>query len=310
MSKLALITVVTNEKNNLDGFYNSLANQSFRDFTVYFVDNNSADGSAAYFKELNRSSVLNVVYIQLDYNSGFSGGCNIGAVKAIEDNCKYLFFSNNDLVFDTEALNVLIKTTESDSLPVCLGPLLFSHKQKNPGLIQEFGGKINFKRGTLKKLFAGEKIENLRLPAVMETDFIGGGVFFIKAEVFLEIGMFETSYFAYFDEIDISYRLKIIRNYKMIVVSGSKIWHNHNWVKKNNSAYYFEYYLSERNKFLFYRKYRMYWALLMMLAGDLVKFPWRLVWFTRVCGFKLGLYYLKGMFDGLLNKTGKPGFVK
>ena len=310
MSKLALITVVTNEINNLDGFYYSLVNQSFRDFSVYFVDNNSSDGSAERFKELNRSSELKVIYIPLDHNSGFSGGCNTGAGKAAEDGCEYLFFSNNDLVFHLDALKMLLEAVKSDPAYVCAGPLLFSHKQKAPGIIQEFGGKINFKRGTLKKLFAGQNIDYVKLPDIAETDFIGGGVFFINAGVFREIGMFESSYFAYFDEIDISYKLKVINNYKMIVTSASKIWHNHNWIKKNNSAYYFEYYLSERNKFLYYRKYRLYGSLFLMLALDLLKFPWRFIWFVKVCGPKLGFYYLKGMFHGLLNKSGKPDFVK
>lgn len=310
LSKLALITVVTNEKKNLEDFFISLSGQSFKNFTVYFVDNNSHDGSADAFKELNIDSRLNVKYILLKYNSGFSGGCNIGAEDAVKDGCKYLFFSNNDLFFDKNALKVLYDLAEAGRENDCFGPLLLSHKQKAPGIIQEFGGKINFKRATLKKMFAGRKIESTTLPAIMETDFIGGGVFFINANVFRKVGMFDSSYFAYFDEIDISYRLKVVKKYKMFVASGSKIWHNHNWMKKNSSAYYFEYYLSERNKFLYYRKNRFFAQMMIMLAEDVLKFPWRLVWFVRVCGFRLGYYYLKGILDGLLNKKGKPYFIK
>lgn len=310
LSKLALITVVTNEKNNLEDFFFSLAGQSFKNFTIYFVDNNSSDGSVDAFKALNINSPLIVKYILLKYNSGFSGGCNLGAAEAIKDGCKYLFFSNNDLFFDKDALKVLYDLAESGRENDCFGPLLFSHKQKAPGIIQEFGGKINFKRGTLKKMFAGRKIESLILPEIMETDFIGGGVFFINANVFKKAGMFESSYFAYFDEIDISYRLKVINSYKMFVASGSKIWHNHNWMKKNNSAYYFEYYLSERNKYLYYKKNRLFAQMMIMLAEDILKFPWRMVWFVKVSGFRLGYYYLKGILDGFLNKKGKPYFIK
>lgn len=312
MSRLGIITVVTNEKQNLKDFYTSLTLQTFKDFTVYFVDNNSTDGSVEHFKQQNSDNKLNVKYIRLNYNSGFSGGCNEGAKQATEDGCEYLFISNNDLVFDENAMQRFINTVNDKENIVCLGPLLFKHSQKTPGEIQEYGGKINFKRGTLEKYYTNQNINNVSLPEIIETDFVGGGVCFIKADVFKKIGMFENAYFAYFDEIDLSYRLKVINNYKMAVTSGAMIWHNHNWTKKNNKSFYFEYYLSERNKLLYYRKYKLYGSMLIMIAEDLIKFPARLLWFKKVCDFKVGYYYLKGMLDGILNKKGKPNlsFVK
>lgn len=310
MSTLGIITVVTNEKQNLRDFYLTLAEQTYKDFTIYFVDNNSTDGSIEYFKELNVSGKVNVSYIRLDYNSGFSGGCNTGAEAAITDGCKYLFFSNNDLVFDKHAMEEMINVIEGDV--VCSGPVLFKHSEKTTDEIQEFGGKVNFKRGTMEKYYTNQNIKKIILPETLETDFVGGGVCMIKADVFKKIGMFENAYFAYFDEIDLSYRLKILNNYRMIVTSKAKIWHNHHWTKKNKNSFYFEYYLSERNKFLYYKKYGLTSSLILMWFSDSIKFPWRLLWFMKVCDFKLGMYYLKGMFDGLMNKKGKPNlsFVK
>lgn len=312
MSSLGIITVVTNEKQNLKDLYSSLTAQTYTDFTLYFVDNNSTDGSIDFFQELNAASSIKVEYIRLNYNSGFSGGCNAGAEKAINDGCKYLFFSNNDLVYDAHAMEELIKVIETNEGVVCSGPVLFKHSEKTPDEIQEYGGSVNFKRGTMKKYYTNENIKNTSLPETLETDFVGGGVCMIKADVFKKIGMFENSYFAYFDEIDLSYRLKVLNNYKMMVTSKAKIWHNHHWTKKNKNSFYFEYYLSERNKFLYYKKYKLTSSLILMVAADLIKFPWRLIWFMKVCDFKLGLYYLKGMFDGLMGKKGKPAlsFIK
>lgn len=306
MSSLGIITVVTNEKQNLDEFYLSLAKQAYKDFTLYFVDNNSTDGSIEYFKKLNAAGKIKTEYIKLNYNSGFSGGCNTGAEKAIGDGSKYLFFSNNDLVYDSKAMEKLIAVLEADPKVVCAGPVLFKHSKNSPNEIQEFGGKVNFRRGTLEKYYTNQNINDVSLPEILETDFVGGGVCMIKADVFKKTGLFENSYFAYFDEIDLAYRLKVIHNYKMAVTSEAKIWHDHNWSKKNNQSYYFEYYLSERNKFLYYKKYKKYSSLVLMVIIDLVKFPFRLAWFIKVCDFKLGLYYLKGMWEGLTGKGGKP----
>jgi hypothetical protein len=308
LSILGIITVVTNEKQNLQEYFNSLKEQVLKDFTLYFVDNNSTDGSVEFFKELNKNNEITTEYILLNFNSGFSGGCNAGAERAIEDGCKYLFFSNNDLVFDQQAMNELKKLFDSDQNLACAGPVLFKHKDKAPDEIQEFGGSINFKRGKLLKHYTNQNIHTAGIPEYLETDFIGGGVCFIKADVFSRAGMFENSYFAYFDEIDLSYRLKVQNSYKMAVTSKAKIWHNHKWSKKNNNGYYFEYYLSERNKFLYLRKYKLYFSLLHTAIQDLITFPWKAVWFIKVCDVKLSLYYLKGLLDGLLNKKGKPRF--
>ena len=312
MSTLGIITVVTNEKQNLEEFYSSLVQQAFKDFTLYFVDNNSSDGSVKFFKDLNSGNTLNVKYIELSFNSGFSGGCNEGAKAAIDDGSEYLFFSNNDLVYDPLAMLELHNLFLTDTALGCAGPLLLKHKDNTPEEIQEFGGKINFNSGKLEKYYANQNIKDTALPGIIETDFIGGGVCFIKADVFSKIGMFENSYFAYFDEIDLAYRLKVLNKYKMKVTSFARIWHNHKWSKKNRYGYYFEYYLSQRNKFLYFKKYKMRSSLIFSAAEDLLKFPWRALWFIKVCDYKLPFYYLKGMLDGLLNKKGKPvlSFVK
>lgn len=310
MSAIGIVTVVTNEKNNLKDFFDALVSQTFKDFTLYFVDNNSNDGSVQYFNELNNPSRINVQYISLDHNSGFSAGSNIGAKKAIEDGCEYLFIVNNDVVIDTNCLKELKNCVESDVSVVCSGLLLFKHKEKYPGVIQEFGGDINFKKGKLVKNFENSVFKETKLPEYLDTDFVGGGVCFIKAKIFESVGMYEEMYFGYFDEIDLSYRLKVLNNYKMRVTSRAIGYHNHNWTKKNKRSYYFEYFLSERNKYLYLKKFSLRFSVFTNLLTDLVKFPWRLVWFVKVCDFTLGMYYLRGMFAGLLNNTGKPKFVK
>jgi GT2 family glycosyltransferase len=109
----------------------------------------------------------------------------------------------------------------------------------------------------------------------------------------------------YNNEIDFAYRVKQL-GYISKATTKAKIWHNHKWVRDNKTGWYREYYLSERNKFLYYHKYKMFFQMIWMLFIDILKFPFRLAWFMKVCDFKLGIYYLRGMFDGIINKQGKP----
>lgn len=309
MSKIGIVTVITNEKNNLPDFYKCLEKQTCKDFTLYFIDNNSSDGSQQFSRELNKNNLLDIVYITLDYNSGFARGSNIGAKEAIKRNCEFLFILNSDVKLESGCLDELLRLINTDGNIACAGLLLMRHKDNFPGLIQEFGGKINFNNGKLEKYYENKELSTLTLPEVLETDFVGGGACLIKAGIFKKIGMFEESYFGYFDEIDISYRLKVLNNYKMYVSSKAIAFHNHNWSKKNKKYFYFEYYLSARNKVLFLKKYNKYFSLTREVIVDVVKFPRRLLWFKKVCDFKLGLYYLKGMLDGFRGIKGKPDFI-
>ena len=147
------------------------------------------------------------------------------------------------------------------------------------------------------------------LPEVKTVDLVSGGSTFIKAEVLKKTGLWEESYFGYGDEIDLAKRVKEA-GYKTVVTSRAMVWHNHKWDRSNKYGYYMEYYLIQRNKYLYFRKYGLTLNMLAALIIDWIKFPWRLIWFIKVCDFSLGIYYLKGTFHGLLNKIGKPEFVR
>ena len=53
--KTGIVLVVTNEKHNLQMLYESLSKQTYKNFIIYFVDNNSSDGSVDFSKDLNKN---------------------------------------------------------------------------------------------------------------------------------------------------------------------------------------------------------------------------------------------------------------
>ncbi len=311
--KIAVILVVTNERHNLEMLYRSLAIQSYKNFSIYFVDNNSTDGSAERSKELNGEFSFDIRYILLNENAGDAKGNSIGAAAAVKDRFDYVFILNNDTELDSHCLEELVKLSESDSKIGVTGPVFFYWtKDKTANKIQIYGAHVNFKTQKTKIEATGKIFEETRLPDTLECDYPIGGALFVKKEVIENLGtLFDDRYFMYNNEIDFAYRVKQL-GYKSCATIRAKIWHNHKWVRDNKSGWYREYYLSERNKFLYYHKYKMYLHFFEMLFIDVFKFPWRLRWFIKVCDFKLGLYYLKGMLDGVMNKQGKPalGFIK
>jgi len=314
MKKTGIILVVYNQKENLKLLYESLIRQSYTYFTVYFVDNNSTDGSYEHSLELNKTYNLDIKYIFPGDNTGFAKGNNIGAEKAAEDKCEYIFILNNDTELHEDCLKYLVQLAGQDEMTAVTSPIIFYGNKKNSdNIIQEYGSNINFINCKVKKFFAQDNFEksNNVIPGIKEVNFVSGGAMLIKTSVYKKTGLWEERYFAYGDEADLMKRLNDA-GYKIKVTKMAMLWHNHKWTPENKKGYYFEYYLIERNKFLFFYRNKLYFSLIYTLFMDLIKFPWRLLWFKKVCDFKLGFYYLKGLFHGLLNIKGKPKlkFVK
>lgn len=314
LAKTAVILVMFRQKHNLELLYGSLAGQSEKDFRIYFTDNNPDDSDSEFSKKLNVKYGLDITYLHSGGNYGFARGNNIAAQQAIEDGCKYLFFLNNDTILDNKCIENLIITAQSSQSIAAVSPLIMYWKgKKEPGIIQEFGAMADFKSYTISKNFEGKEFSAIEknISPALTVDMLPGAATFIKSAALKQTGLWEEKYFAYGDEIDLAYRIRQA-GYTCIAVKDAILWHNHKWSKENKQGYYFEYYLIQRNKYLYFRKFGFYGKMIISYFLDSVKFPFRLFWFIKVCDLKLGYYYLKGTYAGLFGHSGKPnlGFIK
>jgi GT2 family glycosyltransferase len=305
--RTGIILVVTNEKHNLQLLYESLEKQTYKNFTLFFIDNNSSDGSVNFSKEINEKFCFDIKYTLLKENIGDHKGNSIGAVEALNDGCDYIFVLNNDTELEKTCIEELIKLIEKDESTGVVGPIFFYWtKEKTINKVQIYGANVDFKTQRTEIVGTAKIFEETSLPETLVCDYPIGGALLIKRDVIEKLGvLFDDRYFMYGNEIDFARRLKAL-GYQALATTKAKVWHNHKWVRNNKDGWYREYYFSERNKFLYYHKYNMYYYMLRMLAIDIIKFPWRLIWFMKVCDFKLGMWYLRGMAAGLLNIKGKP----
>ena len=74
---------------------------------IVIVDNNSEDSTKEIIKSFKN---LNIKLIELKDNYGFPKACNLGAINA---SGKYLFITNQDMVFPKDFFIVLL---QSDSI--------------------------------------------------------------------------------------------------------------------------------------------------------------------------------------------------
>ncbi len=306
--RTAIILVMFRQKHNLKLLYNSLHTQSYKDFRVYFVDNNPDDADRLLSEELNRKLGLDIEYIAAGGNTGFAGGNNIGARKAFSDGCEFILFLNNDTELEKNCLRELINAIGLTPETAVSSPLIlyYTADKKNPR-IQEYGAKADFSSYSIAKYYEGKMLSEAEkdMPVSMNVDLVSGAAMLVKTEALKKTGLWEEQYFAYGDEIDLAARLKNA-GFTSVVTKKAVLWHNHKWIKENKQGFYFEYYLIQRNKYLYFRKHKLYFSMFASYVTDILKFPVRLLWFMKVCDAKLGYYYLKGTYAGLLGHKGKP----
>lgn len=302
--KIALLIVVHNEKHNLELLFTSLANQTYKHFKIFFIDNSSKDDSTNFSKYLNRTFGFEIEYIELFEDTGYTKGNNVGAQKALEQGFEILFIMNNDLELERNCIQELLNLIESKKNAGAVSPILFYwNKDKRENRIQTYGVRANFKWQTKDILFADSVYENISLKEIEKVDYVSGAALMIKSEFVKKYGLFDPDYFMYNDEIDLGYRMKKA-GYDYYVTDKAKIWHNHDWSLKNISGYKFMYYYMMRNRVLYFKKFKFYPQLLIDIFLQLVTFPIKLKMFFKIGSISIVKFYYSGILDGVRGKKG------
>ncbi len=220
---LSIILITFNSLPALEQSLISLTKSKNQNFELIVVDNNSNDDSIStvlsYFSDAQ--------IIKNDFNAGFAKACNMGAKKAQSD---ILLFYNPDLEVDTGSLDVIIDFMQStENVGAVSGRMRFPDDtfqatcRKFPDMTNIF-----LSRGSaLSRIIPTEK--SYTLPDYdedREVDAVAGTFMAVRKERFIQVGMFDTRFFMYMEDTDLSYRLKLLgySNYFLPQAGGVHLW--------------------------------------------------------------------------------------
>lgn len=196
---VAVVVPNWNGKNELKDCLDSLLHQT-QTAEIIVVDNGSTDGSV----ECIETDYPSVTLLKEPKNRGFAGGVNMGIRYALEKNMRYIALFNNDAIAEKMWLEKLLKTLEKNQkIGIATSKLVSSDKTHidTTGEAYTLWG-LPFPRGR------GEKT----LDAYdEETNVFGatGGASLYRASLFEDIGLFDEKFFAYYEDIDISFRAQL-----------------------------------------------------------------------------------------------------
>lgn len=184
----------------------SLQKQSLKAHIVV-VDNGSVDDSVAVITKNHPS----VEVLEFPDNAGFAGGVNRGIRPAIEQGVEYIALFNNDAVADKDWLKNLVAAADSHpEAGIVTGKFMRFDKQH----IDSTGDQYS--------TFAMPFPRGRNQPDEGQYDTPGyvfgasGGASLYRTVMLKEIGLFDEEFFAYFEDVDISYRAQL---------AGWKVWY-------------------------------------------------------------------------------------
>ena len=225
--KVAVIIINWNTYQLTFNCLKSLEACTYQNLKIFLVDNGSVDGSGdkiyTEFPQLN--------YIKNTTNLGFSGGNN-GAIKqALKQDFDYVLLLNSDTEVTPNFLDHLVNRMEADQTLAAVQPLILNYGKRDT--IWNAGGTLNtFFGWTMTRKKGNVYTKDLSIDKF--TDWISGCSILVKTDVIKEVGLLDVRFFAYFEDVDWSIRMKA-KDYQLGLEPKSMIYHHESGSSKKNN---------------------------------------------------------------------------
>ena len=289
-SKIAIIIVNWKQYQLTKLCLYSLQKIKYDNYQIILIDNESNP------KELKKikNQFDKIITFPNQKNLGFTGANNVGIEYAIKNEFKYVMLINNDTEVEKNFINPLIELLEKNQNFGAAQPLILNYYNRNK--VWSAGGFLNKFFGYTYVIKSPEGIKK-------NIDWITGCCFFLRTDVIKKIGLLDEKFFAYYEDVDWSIRIKNA-GYDLAFVKSSVVYHHGSKSSKNESnegtLSPFVHYLNIRNHIFLLRKNKDLFNSVGVLFFQFFKIVSYSVYFiVRVRINKLNMVY-KGLVDGLM----------
>lgn len=230
------------------------------DLFVVVVDNYPKDPiklNPSDYKDLN----LHLIYNR--QNLGFSGGNNVGINYSLKNDADYVLVLNNDTLVEPLFVKELVSAAQKDERVGIVVPKIYFAKgyefHKDRYKENELGKVIWYAGGFIDwdNVIGGhrgvDELDRGQYNKVWETTLATGCCLLIKKEVLKKVGGYDDRYFLYYEDADLSVRVRK-EGFKLIYAPSATIWHK-NAQSTGGSGSALQDYFITRNRLLFGLKY-------------------------------------------------------
>lgn len=216
ISPLVSVIIVTwNSKRYLPTCLDALLEQSNKDFEIVIMDNGSID--EGYLDLEEKYSDLKPVIKKLNENLGFAVANNIGARLA---RGKWIVLLNADAYPEPDWLGNLLKAAEQNP-----NFNFFTSRQlqyNEPHLLDGTGDEYHVSGLAWRRHYNGLAAQYGHQQEEVFSACACAAMY--KREDFLKVGGFDKDYFSYFEDVDLSFRLRLVGG-RCLYVPQAVVYH-------------------------------------------------------------------------------------
>jgi len=222
--------------------FDSLKKQTFKNFEIILVDNNSSDDSINFCEK----NYPEVKLIKMKSNGGFASAVNAGYNQSSGNLIALL---NNDTEVDKDWLKEVKQAAESQPVAGFFASKMLDFEDRT--IIDSCGdglhwGGRSYNIGQLEKDNGNFDKDELVFGAC-------AGAAIYRKEVFDKIGLLDDDFFMYLEDVDFDFRAQMA-GFKCLFVSKAKVYHIGSATSGKRSAFIFKY--STKNRLhLIYKNY-------------------------------------------------------
>jgi len=249
--RVTAVVLNFNGERTIERCIQSVVNQDYDNFHIVLVDNASRDRSlelvAPYGSKIN--------FICNSSNLGYAGGMNVGADSSPEGS-EFVAFVTQDVVLSDHWIREMVDLAIGG---VDIGAVSSSvYDEKKKAIISEL--RILYPSGQYQ-------IPLNATPSVSDVDFPSGEAFLIRRSVFRNIGGFDDEYFAYYDDGDLGWRVRLA-GLRVVFNPEAKVTHMRSSAFEL-APFAYRVYLHERNRMVTCLKNLGSPSLLAFLASEI-----------------------------------------
>jgi GT2 family glycosyltransferase len=258
-----------------------ILNSNYLNIRIFIIDNNSNLKDLFYLNQCKQISNQFNIDLHLIFNKenfGYTGANNIG----------FNFITSNNFNGDILILNPDIQI-QNNTLEEMHNAL--NHQNVGGVMIRTYASSGTHLYDSIYLNGMNQIWFKTQQNNIVETDYLAGSCLLLNRKLFDKIYLFDDNYFLYWEEVDLSLRIKSA-GYKIVSTTYSFVIRNDNETKRKIISFY---YLT-RNSFIICKKFKNF------KIFDLTKYLFKIFLISlKFSIINRNIYYLSNYFKGLIS---------
>lgn len=232
----------------------SLRAQTFKDFDLFLVDNETSPSSYDFLK----TQAPEATVIGLKNNDGFAGGNNAALKIIVKKNYEFVFLVNMDTVVESNCLEKIIKEADRQPKATAWQARLMLYPQTN--LINSLGNETHFLGFGYCRAYR-QPFRQDKDNQVKEISYASGAGVLYRVSTLRQLGLFDEKLWMYNEDQDICLRFWLA-GFKVLLVPRAVVYHKYEFSRSIT-----KYYWLDRNRLIVVFKHYHWLTILLLIPA-------------------------------------------